>query len=333
MGLEAFVENEYAVSTLTTMEQAYVHGVIEREFLAAGTSVLKVGRSEHGIGSMLVFKIAVRADKAAAAEAALLNAMRSRFTARTDVGAEYFQGSSLLDMVPVAFKAITPFVAIVPPPTTPRQDATELTSKFVKPRLAELAGTTVECQELYDAFRTAAGHEKGFPGMGKFVRLVIALFGAKRSGFGFDLVFPASPDPQPGPQPGPQPSMQPSMQPGPQQPDSMLLRFLSLGPADGLRLGFYIIRKPCAYTSLTGLEDTYAAFVGHLFFVGSGTPGCLTHLVRNLEAAGFPVVDGVMLCVSCGNHVPHPDMCCTVRGPYKMCRHGVIGLQLVRVDR
>jgi hypothetical protein len=153
------------------MEHAYVHGFIEREFLAAGTCVLKVGRSEHGIGSMLVFKIAVRADQVAAAEVALLSAMRSRFTARTDVGAEYFQGSSLLDMVPVAFKAITPFVAAVLPlccrgaaavlplccrcaaavlpPTTQRQDATELTSKFIKPRLPELAGTTVECQELY----------------------------------------------------------------------------------------------------------------------------------------------------------------------------------------
>ena len=80
----------------------YVYCLIEREFLvptAEGRHVVKMGMTRAGIikrlqqypnGSVLLCTIPVRADCVEAVETAILAYARKKFTARVDIGREYF---------------------------------------------------------------------------------------------------------------------------------------------------------------------------------------------------------------------------------------------------
>jgi hypothetical protein len=80
---------------------SYLYLIQEREFLHAGTDVVKAGRtsnllqrmSQYPKSSVALCAFPVADADAAVAEAALLGALRQRFKARRDVGLEYFEGS------------------------------------------------------------------------------------------------------------------------------------------------------------------------------------------------------------------------------------------------
>lgn len=79
------------------MDGPFIYLLVEREWLARGVPVVKVGRSvqvgtrvrAYPNGSVVYAAHAVRDDKAA--ETDVLQAFRAAFPARTDVGSEYFQ--------------------------------------------------------------------------------------------------------------------------------------------------------------------------------------------------------------------------------------------------
>jgi hypothetical protein len=78
----------------------YIYGVVVRDARRIGEPVLKVGKtsrgfvnrySEHPGGSILLFVVPVRADDLLVAETVVLAALRKRYRARPDLGAEYFE--------------------------------------------------------------------------------------------------------------------------------------------------------------------------------------------------------------------------------------------------